>query len=275
MGVGEMALTIQERLKDLWVEHGLTLEQLAEEVNLSKSALGSYEADDFKDISHYALIKLAKFYGVTADYLLGLTETRSHSNADFAELRLSDNMIDLLKSGRIDTALLCELATHKDFVKLLADIEIYVNGIAASQIQNLNTWVDVVRAEIMEKYQPGEHDKTAHLLNAIHIQEGEYFSQRVHNDIDCIMEDIKEAHRGRNESVSEISAAAELKKSLDKIADFKGSRLEQLIMLFCKQTKLKYSRLTEEEKQWLTRIAQKSELLKTAIPQRGKKKLSD
>lgn len=270
-----MALTIQERLKDLRVEHGLTLEQLAEEVNLSKSALGSYEADDFKDISHYALIKLAKFYGVTADYLLGLTETRSHSNADFAELRLSDKMINLLKSGRIDTALLCELATHKDFVKLLADIEIYVNGIAASQIQNLNTWVDVVRAEIMDKYQPGEHDKTAHLLNAIHIQEGEYFSQRVHNDIDCIMEDIKEVHRGRNESVSENSAAAELKKSLDEIAGFKGSRLEQLIMLFCKQTKLKYSRLTEEEKQWLTKIAQKSELLKTAVPQRGKKKLSD
>ena len=69
-----MGLSIPERLKDLRVERGLTLEQLAEQTHLSKSALGSYEADDFKDISHYALIKLAKFYGVIADYLLGLTE---------------------------------------------------------------------------------------------------------------------------------------------------------------------------------------------------------
>ena len=61
-----MELSIQERLKDLRVERGLTLEQLEEQVNLSKSALGSYEAKDFKDISHYAIIKLAKFYGVTA-----------------------------------------------------------------------------------------------------------------------------------------------------------------------------------------------------------------
>lgn len=38
-----MALTIQERLKDLLLERGLTLEQ----TGLSKSALGSYEADDF------------------------------------------------------------------------------------------------------------------------------------------------------------------------------------------------------------------------------------
>ena len=88
-----MALTIQERLKDLRVERGLTLEQLAEQTQLSKSALGSYEADDFKDISHYALIKLAKFYGVTTDYLLGLSQTKNHSNADLADLRLSDGVL--------------------------------------------------------------------------------------------------------------------------------------------------------------------------------------
>lgn len=47
------------------------------------------------------------------------------------DLHLSDEMIDLLKDGKIDTALLCELATHPDFVKLLADIQIYVEGLAA------------------------------------------------------------------------------------------------------------------------------------------------
>ena len=68
----------------------MTLEQLAEQTNLSKSALGSYEAEDFKDISHYALMKLAKFYDVTADYLLGLSEIKRHPNADLADLRLSE-----------------------------------------------------------------------------------------------------------------------------------------------------------------------------------------
>ena len=88
------------------MEHGLTLKELAEQTGLSSSALGSYEADDTKDISHYALIKLAKFYGVTADYLLGLTETKRHPNVDLADLRLSDAMIDVLEEGRVDTALL-------------------------------------------------------------------------------------------------------------------------------------------------------------------------
>ena len=39
-------LTIQERLKDLRVERGLTLEQLSAETGISRSALGKYEADD-------------------------------------------------------------------------------------------------------------------------------------------------------------------------------------------------------------------------------------
>lgn len=53
-----MELSIQERLKDLHVECGLVLELLAEQTHLSKSALGSYEAEEFKDISHYALLSL-------------------------------------------------------------------------------------------------------------------------------------------------------------------------------------------------------------------------
>ena len=53
----QIKLTIQERLKDLRVERGLTLEQLAEQTGLSKSAFGKYEADDFKDISPYTYIE--------------------------------------------------------------------------------------------------------------------------------------------------------------------------------------------------------------------------
>ena len=42
----------------------------------------------------------------------------------------SSETIDLLKSGRIDNTLLCELAAHPDFPRLMADLEIYVNGTA-------------------------------------------------------------------------------------------------------------------------------------------------
>ena len=150
------ATTIQERLKDLRLNKGLKLEELAEQTGISKSALGSYEKDDYKEINHGNLILLADFYGVSLDYLFCRTENRAEINTPLRELHLSDEMVALLKSGRINNRLLCELATHKDFIKFLADIEIYVDGIATMQIQNLNALVDTVRHEIIERYRPGE-----------------------------------------------------------------------------------------------------------------------
>ena len=127
------ATTIQERLKDLRLNKGLKLEELAEQTGISKSALGSYEKDDYKEINHGNLILLADFYGVSLDYLFCRTENMVEINTPLRELHLSDEMVALLKSGRINNRLLCELATHKDFIKFLADIEIYVDGIATMQ----------------------------------------------------------------------------------------------------------------------------------------------
>lgn len=265
-----MALTIHERIKDLRVEHGLRLKDLEAETGLSSSALGSYETDDTKDITHTAIIKLAKFYGVTADYLLGLTETKRHPNADLADLRLSDDMIDVLRKGRVDTALLGELVAHPDFMKLLADISIYANGLAAMQVHNLNAWVETVRAKYLNEYQQGEQNMDVLLSDAILLRERDYFISRVHEDIDMIMEDIREAHRGRSESGPEHSVIAEFKQDLEDVADFKGSRAEAWLMLFCKKTQIPYHKLAEKEKQCLLGIAQKSKLVKSHVSQRGK-----
>lgn len=206
-----VALTIQEKLKDLRVERGLTLEQLEQWTCISKSALGNYETEDYKDISHTSIVTLAKFYGVSADYLLGLTETKNHPNADLVELHLSDGMIHLLKSGNINTRLLCEMAAHKDFVKLLADIEIYVDGIACMQVQNLNAYVNLASNTIEKKYRPGEHDHHIRILNAAHINEDKYFRHVVHDDVDGIIQSIKEAHRRDTTSAPETDFVQELK----------------------------------------------------------------
>ena len=130
-------LTIQERLKDLRVERGLTLEQLADQTGLSKSALGKYEADDFKDISPFSIVTLAKFYGVSTDYLLGMTETKNHPDTELDALHLSDNAIEVLKAGQFNHRLLSEMLCHKDFQRMMLDAEIYVDRIADMRINDI------------------------------------------------------------------------------------------------------------------------------------------
>ena len=69
----DIILTIAERLKDLRKKRDITLEALAQDVVISRSALGTYETGEFKDISPLSIVKLAKYYGVTTDYLMGVS----------------------------------------------------------------------------------------------------------------------------------------------------------------------------------------------------------
>lgn len=144
-------------------------------------------------------------------------------------------MIALLKSGKINTRLLCEIAAHKSFVKLLADVEIYVDGIASMQIQSLNTLVDMARIEITEMYQPGEGEPYLRLLKAAHVEEDTYFQHVVHDDIDSIIKDIKEAHGQDSTSAPESTVAEEIHQAIEKAAHFKGSRKEQQVVVMCQQ----------------------------------------
>ena len=266
-----MELSIQERLKDLRVERGLTLEQLAEETHLSKSALGSYEGDNLKDISHHALIQLAKVYEVTVDYLLGRSKTKNHPNADLADLRLSDDMIELLKSGRVDTSLLCELAVHPDFPRLMADLEIYVNGTAVKQVQSANAIVDIMSATIMKQHNPGLSDPQLRQLVAAHIDDDSFCRYVIQQDINKIALDLRKAHKDDFFSVPEDNPLEDFLQTAEETAKEDSDPEQASLAFICKRLKLNLKKLSEEEKKWLKKIAQKSDLLKNPNPQRGRK----
>lgn len=267
-------VSVQERLKDLRVEKGLKLEELAEKTGISKSALGCYENDEdrYKEINHGSLLKLADFYQVSVDYLLGLTDNREYLDTPLAELHLTDEAVALLKSGRVNNRLLCEMMAHKDFIRLLADIEIYVDRVASMQVQSLNAYVDVVRQEIIDRYQPGEDDPHLRVLRAAHLDEDEYFSQLVSEDLRRVIQDIRAAHKGDSESAPVNTVAEELRRDIEETMNFKGSDLERQAMLYCKRLGINYSKLTETEFRQLIHILDKSSLLKVHGPKRKKRK---
>jgi len=62
-----------ERLKQLRTKAGLSMEALSAEVEISFSAIRQWEAK-MSEPSAKFIIKLADYFGVTTDYLLGRTE---------------------------------------------------------------------------------------------------------------------------------------------------------------------------------------------------------
>ena len=69
----------------------------------------SYCTLSFKDISPFSMVELAKFYSVSTDYLLGLTEQKNHPNTELDALHLGDDAIEVLRTGKFNHRLLSEL----------------------------------------------------------------------------------------------------------------------------------------------------------------------
>lgn len=132
-------VSLQERLKDLRVEKGLKLEELAEKTGISKSALASYENE----------------------------ENREQINTPLSELHLTDEAVARLKSGRINPRLLCEMMSHEKFAELMADAEIYVDVMATMRFHDIHSALAAVRAMILEEHPEAAADRSLKILEAV------------------------------------------------------------------------------------------------------------
>ena len=117
----------------------------------------------------------------------------------------------------------------------------------------------------------GEDDPHLKVLQAAHISDDEYFSHMVLDDLNLIIRDIREAHKKDSESAPQTTVADELKENLEAVENFKGSRDEKLVVLYCKQLGINYKNLSDEEFRWLIRILKKSKKMGTPISQRKKR----
>ena len=64
-----------QRIKDLREDNDKTQQQIADYLNMHRTVYRRYESGD-REIPVWAVIKLARFYKTTTDYILGLSDQR-------------------------------------------------------------------------------------------------------------------------------------------------------------------------------------------------------
>ena len=263
-------LDTSERIKDLRVEKRLTLEQLAELTGLSSSAIGKYESGEYKDISAFAIAKLADKLGVSTDYLLCQTENKNHPNTELNALHLSDDAVDVLRDGRFNHRLLSELICHKDFQRFMLDAEIYVDRIADMRVNDMNAVLEAVRQMALMKNGGDANDLHLRTLEVAQIREDEYFGSLIADDLKGILRDIRNEHRPDTMTADETSLVATVQGQLQDAMNFEGSSEEKQIRSFLATFGIDYDKLTKEQFVSLIEVLKLSKYLKSPISQRGK-----
>ena len=67
---------IYKRIRDLREDKDITQKEMSKILNCSQQVYSNYELGQ-RDIPTYILIELSKFYNVSVDYILGITDNPS------------------------------------------------------------------------------------------------------------------------------------------------------------------------------------------------------
>ena len=90
-----------EKLKSLRIEKNLTQKQVADRIGLAISAVSSYESGT-RYPSYDVLVKLARIFHVSTDYLLGITDKRNIDVTGLSdnEIELVSQLVDMLRNKK-------------------------------------------------------------------------------------------------------------------------------------------------------------------------------
>lgn len=130
------------RIHDLLLEKGMTQAQLAAQIDLSEGAFSRYMSGETEKFSANNIIKAAQVFGVSTDFLLGLTNIPYRTNYDMEELGLSAKAAEKLYTGEVDPVTVSQLIEHPEFALLVKQIAQFKDETIAASIAGVNTMID-------------------------------------------------------------------------------------------------------------------------------------
>ena len=130
------------RLSNLRKDHDLSQKQLADQLHVTHSQISRIESGETKNPNISIVIDAARFFHVSTDYLLGITQITSPKSYDISELGLSEEAVTRLITTRIDVDILNRLLEHENFPKLCIMIRNYFDDTIAEGIMARNKVID-------------------------------------------------------------------------------------------------------------------------------------
>lgn len=130
-------MTFNKRLKKLRMEQNLRQKDIAEDLNLTPSAIGFYEQGK-RNPDYEILSRLADYFGVSVDYLLGRTEKRQFYNSQ------QENQARIVKETQTNDFNQNNEATNRDeLVRLVKQAK----SLSPKAIQTLVQFIQIMEEE--------------------------------------------------------------------------------------------------------------------------------
>ena len=130
--------SLGDRVRELRERDKLTQGELAVRIGTSASTLSRIEKGEIESPGSDIVVKLARVFCVSTDFLLGITDYPDRKNYDVGQLGLSPEVVRRLNSGEVDMNALNRMVMNPCFPTISRNISSWLDGSleAGMRIQN-------------------------------------------------------------------------------------------------------------------------------------------
>lgn len=247
-----------KRLIDLREARDMSVAKAARETDIPESTYRLLECmDEPRDYKSFHIIKLAKYYNVSADYLLGLSENKRPDNDDFLKIGLSDEAVKVLAEKKQDNTLVSRIIAHPMFAEIIGEISCYLNRYSESSfitVDNTNRIMQHVARNRFEHTIPQEtFDAGMKILEKQRVDATEYTKEQICGKFGEMLDDIYKADKLLSERMDKEQEENEefLKGMLRTLDDISAAGLTEKTENDILTLIAKVLRLEPEDTEWI------------------------
>ena len=202
--------TPAERVRDLRRERNLSQQELGNVFGVDKGTISKIE--NGKTINSDLALSFAEYFGVSLDYLFGLSDDRSSVNYDLKKLGISSAAAEKLCSEEVDADIVNMLIEHPDFGNFSIALALYFTDAVTVGACVQNTIFDEVSRIV--GYMRNDHsDEAAHDINTVKYPHTDFDLTAIQNMFSNMILDIKgdigHQHKKEEKNTREIVRALE------------------------------------------------------------------
>lgn len=119
--------SIRDRIQDLMKEHKVTQAELAVKIGMTESSLSRFISGKTDKLGDESIIRIARVFNVSTDFLLGETNIPDRINYDISELGLSAQAARNLYAHKVNPQVVNALLENPEFAKTTNLISAYLD----------------------------------------------------------------------------------------------------------------------------------------------------
>jgi len=188
---------IQDRITELREQNGWSKAELAERIGIDASRMGRIESGETKSVGDDVILALAKAFGVSTDFLLGISDDPEPNNYNIKDLGLTVEAAKNLYTEKIDPDVLNLMMEDPRFGMLTYMISRYLHDVMTEGYRAQRKIYNMAGSMLMDMDLPGAQPAAEEILSYRPDVQTEL--TLIENGFAAILKDIKKKICGKME----------------------------------------------------------------------------